>query len=792
MASIIPGYEYDIFISYRQKDNKYDSWVTEFVDNLRKELEATFKEEISIYFDENPQDGLLVNHSVEKSLKDKLKSLIFIPIISQTYCDPKSYAWEHELCVFNRMTNEEIIGRDIKLNNGNVASRILPVMIHDLDPEDKMLLENELKEPLRAIEFIYREPGVNRPLTPSDDDKKNLNNTRYRNQINKVANAVKGLISGLKKNTGQSVELGSQIIPSQSIVSKKSLKKNITVTLLVLVLILSGWFIIPKIFNSNEIKERSIAVLPFKLLSDDPDKQYLADGVMEAILLDLQKSGDLRVMSLTSVEQYRNTIKTTRTIGQELTVEYLLEGSFQKEGDNATLNVLLVKARAGNTIWSQEYKRTWKDIFSVQSDVAQTIARELQTMITPEAIKIIERIPTQNLSSYDLYLKANGYFKNYTSSSHISYIKARNSDTYEKAITFYRAALDIDSAFARAYTGLALAFLQEKYWKGYFKDTFLDTCVTLANKALLYDDQVEEAYYVKGIYAYEKGDVEEAIEYLDHALKINPNYYPAYSKKGEILIDALNDYVKGLENYQNALVRIRGDERSKLLLEIGYAYIDIGFFEKAKECNSEAFKLSRDSVSYYELSSQVEFDNGNFDKALYLSKKANNLDSTSLVGLYWYTLVPRDSDEAKVHSKKIIKYYENSSELNLVQSVRIGYVLWKSGKKKEADYYFKQQIKYDEESIKLKRKLWKNAQYDLAATYAYLNDTGKAYMYLDEFNQNVSYPLWWVVLIKNDPLFWRIRNDERFKKVVQNMEAKNNREHERVRVWLENQESANR
>ncbi len=102
MASLIPGFQYDIFISYRHKDNKGGHWVTEFVDALRTELEATFKEDISIYFDENPHDGLRETHDVDKSLKDKLKCLIFIPIISQTYCDPKSFAWQHELCAFNQ------------------------------------------------------------------------------------------------------------------------------------------------------------------------------------------------------------------------------------------------------------------------------------------------------------------------------------------------------------------------------------------------------------------------------------------------------------------------------------------------------------------------------------------------------------------------------------------------------------------------------------------------------------------------------------------------------------------
>ena len=105
MGSIIPVFEYDIFISYRQKDNKHDGWVSKFVDNLKGELESTFKEDISVYFDINPHDGLLETHDVDASLKEKLKCLIFIPIISRTYCDPKSFAWEHEFKAFVELSH---------------------------------------------------------------------------------------------------------------------------------------------------------------------------------------------------------------------------------------------------------------------------------------------------------------------------------------------------------------------------------------------------------------------------------------------------------------------------------------------------------------------------------------------------------------------------------------------------------------------------------------------------------------------------------------------------------------
>jgi Tol biopolymer transport system component len=211
MATLIPGYNYDIFISYRQKDNKGDKWVSEFVDALKDELESTFKEEISVYFDINPHDGLLETHDVDESLKEKLRCLVFIPIISQTYCDPKSFAWEHEFIAFVEQASQDQFGLKVKLPNGNITNRVLPILIHDLDNEDINLCESILGSVLRGIKFTYKEPGVNRPLTPADDEKKNLNGTIYRNQINKVANAIKEIILGLKtESAGPVIEMTEQ------------------------------------------------------------------------------------------------------------------------------------------------------------------------------------------------------------------------------------------------------------------------------------------------------------------------------------------------------------------------------------------------------------------------------------------------------------------------------------------------------------------------------------------------------------------------------------------------------
>jgi len=200
MPSLLPEFEYDIFISYRHNDNR-SGWVTEFVNNLKAELASTIKDSISVYYDANPHDGLLETHHVDKSLEGKLKCLIFIPIISHTYCDLKCFAWNNEFVPFCKQARIDSVGLEIQLANRNVASRILPIQIHDIDSKDRLNFEQEVGSPLRPIEFIFRSPGVNRPLAPSDSRLDNVTKTFYRDQINKVANAIDQLIQSVSQHS---------------------------------------------------------------------------------------------------------------------------------------------------------------------------------------------------------------------------------------------------------------------------------------------------------------------------------------------------------------------------------------------------------------------------------------------------------------------------------------------------------------------------------------------------------------------------------------------------------------
>jgi TolB-like protein len=583
MASLIPGFEYDVFISYRQKDNKHDGWVTEFVDNLKGELEATFKEDISVYFDINLHDGLLETHDVDASLKDKLKCLIFIPIVSRTYCDPKSFAWEHEFKAFIEQASKDKIGLKTKLLNGNVSSRVLPVRIHDLDNNDIELCESILGGVMRGIEFIYKESGFNRPLKPDDDEKINLNKTKYRNQISKVALAIKETISSIGNDGQKSGERQKEVIKPLAVPLKSNRTKILAGSVILSALIILGYFFIPRLSKPNEQLEKSIAVLPFKLLSDEPDKQYLADGMMDAILLHLSKIKDLRVMSRTSVEQYRNPNKSTTAIGQELGVEYLLEGSFQKFGDNVRLIIQLIKTGQEGHVWANNYDRNWNDVFLVQSEVAQTIARELQAAITPEEKQLIEKTPTVSLTAYDFYQRG----KEAHSKSWINFIPQKTS--LQKAGEFYRAALKYDSTFAQAYTGLARVYWDTHYSPNYLLENFQDSANILCDIALSFDPELPDAYTLKGLYYSEIGQPEQAIKEFDKAIELDPNDWMAYRGKGDYYQD--RDFINNIYYLQKATALNHGPEFPDLLVKIGYAYFCAGFPEKSRYFYLERLKL---------------------------------------------------------------------------------------------------------------------------------------------------------------------------------------------------------
>lgn len=530
--------------------------------------------------------------------------------------------------------------------------------------------------------------------------------------------------------------------------------------------------------------KKSLAVLPFKNFSDSTANQYFIDGVMEEILTNLCKIHDIKVISRTSVEEFRESPKSASEIAKKLNVDYIVEGSGQKYGNTFRFRVQLIEVPTDRHIWADAYEFEMietKSLFKIQSQIAQKIATALEATITSKVKDLIEKVPTQSMVAYKLYQKANNYERDYE--------KTRNLSSYQTAVNLYNAALELDTVFARAYTGLALAFWSRYYAETYFKEGFLDSCQILAEKALSIDEKLDEAYYVKGRYFSEKGEIAEALKNYDKALEINPNYSLAYNYKGTILAFISNDYVKGLDNFHKALDLTRGDDRISMLNYLVNLYVNCGFWEKAKYYLDEATNLSGDSARFFLNSGWMEFCQENFEGALKLFESAGKIDSVIFADQFLYNIPPGHLEEAYTNAIRKLESYERSGKINL-ELCHIGYTLWQAGKYEEADLCFNQHIKNCEDIIRLNRQggQKKFAHYDLACIYAFKGDKAKAFKYLEEYcNRSYSRPIE-LSLTKNDPMFANIRGDDRFKNLVKKMETNYQAEHERVQKWLVKQE----
>ena len=543
MSSILPGFEYDIFISYRHKDNKYDGWVSDFVTNLKRELEATFKEEVSVYFDENPHDGLLETHNVNKSLEGKLKCLILIPIVSQTYCDPKSFAWQHEFCAFNKMANEDPVGRDIKLANGNVASRILPIKIHNLDADDIALLENELGGALRSVEFIYKSAGVNRPLKSNDERAENTNHTYYRDQINKVANAVKEIIVAIRNPTSNKQLAGSFRIPEKKKFDHPAKKNKILAITGILLLLASLIFYGTLYFiNSQKTKnpDKWIAVLPFEDLSEKHDQEYFTDGMMVDIINRLSKIGDLHVISRTSAMKYKNAKSSVTEIARELGVTSILEGTVRKSGDRVKISVDLIDATTEKHLWSEDYDyRDLKDIISVQVDVSTSVVEILKAKLTQQEKGSLSKVYTDNTDAYKLYLKGRFFWDK------------RTRESYDSAEMYFKKAIELDPGYALAYSGLADCYTLNQ--KGMTQIEAVPIAKEYVAKALSLDSTLSEAWTTVGfIQSHFEFDWKGSLPIFEKAIRLNPNYPIAHLYYGNVFFFT-GDKKRGIVEAKKAL-----------------------------------------------------------------------------------------------------------------------------------------------------------------------------------------------------------------------------------------------
>ncbi|MEO5601089.1 MAG: helix-turn-helix domain-containing protein [Cyclobacteriaceae bacterium] len=532
--------------------------------------------------------------------------------------------------------------------------------------------------------------------------------------FSKCFNEYYGFPPGEVKN--KLAESPNELVPAKSTtVSARSVyQKSLFIKVLAGIAVVTALLLVYFRFAaSNSVvvnrNSKSIAILPFKNLSEDQRNEYFTEGVIEAIQTSLSQIRDLRVISRTSVEQYRESGKSVHEIASELGVRVLLEGSIQRHNNKVRIEVRLVDGANEALVWAKSYDRELADVFAIQNEIAQQIASELNAKLSPEEKFKLSKTDTDNPQAYDLFLKGLYEFRTYTNKG------------IHSSIELLSQAVVLDSGYARAYAllayshiGLATIFGAElNAMEGLQKGKpFID-------KALALDPNLEEAHLLLGFYRlYNDWNFEGAeIEYKIAVRLDHPDALAMYI-----------DYLNFMRRHQEALV-----------------------LAERLNAKDPYYPNSRMILSYYynnRLEKAIEFS----DSRIRLFNNYYTLDSHGFLLL-----------QMKRY-KEAINYFNKAIALEGIRYPRMlgwmGAAFAKMGDKTKALQLI------DELKERLKRKEGGSIAFFIAIIYSALNENDSAMTWLQTAYQSHDMEMPWLM---TEPQFYPLHDEASFKELANKM-----------------------
>lgn len=518
--------------------------------------------------------------------------------------------------------------------------------------------------------------------------------------------------------------------------------------------------------------EKSIAVLPFKNDSSDSSNVYIINGLMEAVLNDLQKIEDLRVISRTSTEKYRHQSKNISEIAAELNVSFFVEGSGQKIGDQVSLTIQLIEGNRDQHLWSKRYIRTTENIFDLQAEVAKDIAAEIEVIITPEEQQRIDKVMTSNPLAYDHYLKG------------LEWANEETLEGLDSGVYYLKKAIAEDQSFAQAHALLAICYYYQDLFQA--NKVYSEQINTHADKAILLDAELSISQIAKGLYYMHSKQYQLAIAYFEKALVYNPNS----SQASNYLSDIYTSYIPDTKKYLTYALRGVKLDIAKDSVAMSYAYLHLsnalaqnGFMEIAEEyiLKSLAYyegNIFSDYLYAYILLAQDE--NLERTKSMLiktLEKDTSRLDVIQEVAKTCYTL--QDYQAAWFYYKKFLKI-KNDLNLQLFESeyLKIGFVLEQLGRPEEAKIYYELFRSYAEKDESIYKDL------NFAAYYAVNNQIDLGVDHLKKFSEQENY-MYWFIYLEDDPIMQRLSGHPVFKPTTDKIIKKFWQEHEEIKKVLE-------
>jgi serine/threonine protein kinase/Flp pilus assembly protein TadD len=285
--------------------------------------------------------------------------------------------------------------------------------------------------------------------------------------------------------------------------------------------------------------KKSIAVLPFDNIGSDKDNEYFADGLTEELIVNFSRLNEIDVVSRTTSMQYKNAKKDIKTIGKELNVRYILEGSVRKFQDNIRITVQLIDVDSDRQLWAESYKGKLEDIFDIQEQVSKQIVDALMVKLSPKEKVVLTKRSTLNAEAFDLNLRARNL------------LYRRTKSNLELAIQLFRKAIELDPRYASAYAGLGEAYAT--FHIDYeTKEIWFEKSVEASFKALMYDPNLSEAYTSLGLAYFSNRSYDEALLAVNKAIELDQNNFTAYWILGRIYYST-DKYREAVEQFEKAI-----------------------------------------------------------------------------------------------------------------------------------------------------------------------------------------------------------------------------------------------
>ncbi len=526
--------------------------------------------------------------------------------------------------------------------------------------------------------------------------------------------------------------------------------------------------------GTEMVLDKSIAVLPFKNDSNDSSNVYIINGLMEAILDNLQKVEALEVTSRTSVEKFRNANKTIPELSDALGVHYFVEGSGQKVGNKILLTIQLIEAKTDKHLWSEQYEREAEDIFALQMEVAQKIAKEVQAVITPEEQKRIEKVPTENLVAYDYYLKG---------------MEQSQKETHEglnNAIVLYDSAIQEDPKFAHAYALTAICY----YYLDIFKKDkrYSSEINTYADKAMLLDPDIGVSLIAKAFFYVQDEQYQLAINYFEKVLAYSPNTLWVHNSLSDIYSTKLPDskkYLKhALKGIKTLLVQQDSAATSFSYLHLSNALVQSGFIKEAEFYIHKSLDFYPDNLYsqylkvYILLASHQNLDRAKQELLSTLEKDSSRIDILQEVAKVCYT---NQAFEDAWHYYQRMLQRQNTMGFEVFQSedIKIAYTLMQLEEKDSAQHYLEKYKNFAQNDQSIYRDLsW-------ASYYATIGDFEKGMEHFKAFTAQGKFLYWFILFFDKDPIIQELSAHAEFRPTLEDMKAQFWQEHNEVKIMLE-------